>query len=69
MHKAYEDNFWSTKMALKGCSSDALARTKTDYDAFLADAERLAAVRKIAATPGITPEQAKVLAIMEKTFK
>ncbi len=52
----------------QGCSSDALASTKTAYDNFLADAQRLAAVRAAAAKPGVTPEQAKVLAIMEKTF-
>lgn len=31
-HKTFEDNFWSTKMGLKGASNEALARTKTDYE-------------------------------------
>lgn len=53
----------------QGASSDALAKTKTDYDAFLADAARLAAVKEAATQPGLSDEQAKVLAIMEKTFK
>ncbi|KIY99642.1 peptidase M3A and M3B thimet/oligopeptidase F, partial [Monoraphidium neglectum] len=32
VHEAFEDNFWSTKMNLAGCSSEALAKTKTEYD-------------------------------------
>ena len=32
VHAAFEDNFWSTKMNLQGCSSEALAKTKNDYD-------------------------------------
>ncbi|KAL6764974.1 oligoendopeptidase [Haematococcus lacustris] len=69
VHKEYEDNFWSTKMALKGASTEALARTKTAYEAFLGDAANLTAVRQLLAEGSPSPEQAKVLAIMEKTFK
>ena len=35
-HLAFENNFWSTKMGLKGASTDDLAQTKTDYETFLA---------------------------------
>jgi hypothetical protein len=31
--QSYEDNFWATKMALKGASSEELARTKTEVGA------------------------------------
>eukprot|EP00197_Chlamydomonas_leiostraca_P012787 CAMPEP_0202859018 /NCGR_PEP_ID=MMETSP1391-20130828/1317_1 /ASSEMBLY_ACC=CAM_ASM_000867 /TAXON_ID=1034604 /ORGANISM="Chlamydomonas leiostraca, Strain SAG 11-49" /LENGTH=626 /DNA_ID=CAMNT_0049538015 /DNA_START=77 /DNA_END=1957 /DNA_ORIENTATION=- len=69
VHKSYEDNFWATKMALKGASSEELARTKTEYEAFLGDPANLKAVRDKLAAGGLTPEQEGVLRIMEKTFK
>lgn len=69
VHKEFEDNFWSTKMALKGASTEALAATKTAYEEFLGNPDNLAAVRVKLAAGGLTPEQAGVLAIMEKTFK
>ncbi|KAJ9506361.1 hypothetical protein QJQ45_019497 [Haematococcus lacustris] len=53
----------------KGASTEALARTKTAYEAFLGDAANLTAVRQLLAEGSPSPEQAKVLAIMEKTFK
>lgn len=56
-------------MKLAGASADELSRTKTAYDTFLADPERLAAVRKQLAAEGLTPDQRHVLEIMEKTFK
>lgn len=34
-------------MNLAGCSSEALAKTKTEYDAFLGDSKKLAAVRDL----------------------
>jgi hypothetical protein len=33
-------------LLVQGCSSEALARTKTDYDAFLADPSNLKAVKE-----------------------
>jgi len=45
-HLAYEKDFWSTKMGLKGASVESLAATKNDYDAFLSDAENLSAVQE-----------------------
>lgn len=89
-HKAFEDNFWATKMNLKvlalelkaniqicpyknaygmqGCSSAALAQTKTDYDAFLGDAANLQAVRNALQDSKLPSELRKTLEIMQKTF-
>eukprot|EP00238_Polyblepharides_amylifera_P000408 CAMPEP_0196573684 /NCGR_PEP_ID=MMETSP1081-20130531/3543_1 /TAXON_ID=36882 /ORGANISM="Pyramimonas amylifera, Strain CCMP720" /LENGTH=627 /DNA_ID=CAMNT_0041891487 /DNA_START=175 /DNA_END=2058 /DNA_ORIENTATION=+ len=67
LHKAFEDNFWSTKMALAGNSTEELTQTKLQMDAFLRDKSNLARVRdQMSAAP--TPDQLKVLQIMEKTF-
>ena len=52
----------------RGNSSAALAQTKTDYDAFLGDAQNLQAVRDALQDPQITAEQRKTLEIMQKTF-
>ncbi|KXZ48820.1 hypothetical protein GPECTOR_25g405 [Gonium pectorale] len=73
-HVQYEENFWATKMDLKGASSEALASTKTAYEAFLGDPTNLAAVRRALAAAGsdkssLSPEQEKALHIMERTFK
>ncbi|KAK3245048.1 hypothetical protein CYMTET_45365, partial [Cymbomonas tetramitiformis] len=68
LHKGFEDNFWSTKMANKGASSEELNRTKLEYDAFLRDKNNLAAVRSFLEREEVTEEQRKVLACMEKTF-
>ncbi|KAI9353858.1 oligoendopeptidase [Obelidium mucronatum] len=68
-HKAFEDNFWSTKMNLKGCSSDELTRTKNELDAFLGDETLLARVQQLLAAGGLTPENEKTLKIFERTFK
>lgn len=67
-HKAFEDNFWATKMDLKGNSSGALAQTKTDYDNFLGNAKNLEAVRKALQDSQLTPQLKKTLEIMQKTF-
>lgn len=53
----------------QGASTDALAKTKSSYEAFLGNPDNLAAVRVQLQTPGLTEEQKGVLAIMEKTFK
>ncbi|KAJ3076621.1 hypothetical protein HDU98_001630 [Podochytrium sp. JEL0797] len=68
-HKAFEDNFWSTKMNLKGCSSDELTRTKNELDAFLGDASMLTKVQQLLAQPNLTADQRKTLQIFERTFK
>ncbi|GIL49198.1 hypothetical protein Vafri_5347 [Volvox africanus] len=73
-HVQYEENFWATKMDLKGNSPEALASSKTAYEAFLGDPTNLAAVRHALAegekAPGsLTSAQERVLKIMERTFK
>jgi len=68
LHRNYEDNFWSTKMALKGASSEALTTTKMAYDGFLRNKANLAAVREQMESGKASEEQLKVLKIMEKTF-
>lgn len=57
-------------MGLAGASPEALASSKTALDEFLADPQRLAAVRRVLAeSSGVTPEQRHVLDLFEKTFK
>ena len=41
IHKAYEDNFWATKMNLKGNSTDALTESFNALEAFLGDRDTL----------------------------
>jgi len=68
-HLDFENQFWGTKMALKSGSTEELSATKSAYEAFLGDANNLAAVRARLAAGGLSEEEAGVLAIMEKTFK
>ncbi|KAI8846674.1 metalloendopeptidase [Chytridium lagenaria] len=68
MHKAYEDNFWATKMNLNGSSSAELTRTKNELDLFLGDEKMLERVREHLKRSDLTAEQRKVLAIFERTF-
>lgn len=57
-------------MGLKGASPDALASSKSALDAFLSDAAKLAAVRRMLTEgQGLTEQQRHVLGILEKTFK
>ena len=69
VHKAYEDNFWATKMDLKGCSTDALTKTKADLDNFLGDTELLSQVEDFLKTGSLSAEQSKVLQCFQRTFK
>ncbi|KAJ3243399.1 hypothetical protein HDU78_000520 [Chytriomyces hyalinus] len=68
-HKAFEDNFWATKMNLQGNSSDELARTKNELDLFLGNAANLTQVQALLTRPGLTDSQRKTLSIFERTFK
>jgi len=52
LHKAFEDQFWATKMGLASADQRALSSSKTAMEAFLADGARLAAVRAASAVPG-----------------
>ena len=53
-------------MGLEGASTDALARSKTDYETFLADPENLKLVREKLATEGLTAEQRHVLEVIHR---
>ncbi|KAL6766302.1 hypothetical protein ACKKBG_A35470 [Auxenochlorella protothecoides x Auxenochlorella symbiontica] len=68
VHRAYEDNFWATKMALSGASTSALSSTKNALDEFLSSQDRLQAVRDAEARPDLSPEQRRVLAVLRRTF-
>ncbi|KAI8467008.1 MAG: hypothetical protein J3K34DRAFT_431916 [Monoraphidium minutum] len=68
VHAAFEENFWSTKMNLAGCCSEALATTKNEYDAFLGDAKKLEAVRGMMQRPDLSQAQRTVLSIMKRTL-
>eukprot|EP01064_Diplonema_japonicum_P015122 TRINITY_DN22889_c0_g1_i1.p1 TRINITY_DN22889_c0_g1~~TRINITY_DN22889_c0_g1_i1.p1 ORF type:complete len:625 (+),score=186.29 TRINITY_DN22889_c0_g1_i1:50-1924(+) len=68
LHKDFEDNFWSTKMYLKGNSGDELTRTKNVYEAFLRDRDNLAAVRSHMESSAATDEHKRILKCMERTF-
>lgn len=52
----------------QGNSSSALAQSKTDYDAFLGNAENLKAVRNALQDSQLSPQLRKTLEIMQKTF-
>ena len=68
VHKAYEDNFWATKMNLEGNSTDALTASFNALEAFLGDQSTLATVREYLAGTDASPEQVVVLKHIEKTL-
>mmetsp|Transcript_29894 Transcript_29894/g.62093 ORF Transcript_29894/g.62093 Transcript_29894/m.62093 type:complete len:689 (+) Transcript_29894:84-2150(+) len=70
LHKAFELQFWGTKMNLSGSqySVDELTRTKTEMEAFLADESKLAKTREfLKAIPEESPHL-KTLKMFERTF-
>ena len=67
-HLEFENNFWSTKMDLKGCSTDELTRTKNVYETFLRNKEALKQAREHMAGGKATEDQLKTLKIIEKTY-
>jgi len=70
IHKAYEDNFWATKMNLEGNSTEALTASFLALESFLGDIPTLAVVREMLANSAApTAEQAVVLRHIEKTLK
>eukprot|EP01060_Flectonema_neradi_P012246 TRINITY_DN1912_c0_g1_i1.p1 TRINITY_DN1912_c0_g1~~TRINITY_DN1912_c0_g1_i1.p1 ORF type:complete len:649 (+),score=138.63 TRINITY_DN1912_c0_g1_i1:68-1948(+) len=69
LHKKFEDNFWATKMDLKGNSVDELTRTKNEYNAFISDKSIFGMVKHHLENPDLTEREKKCLAIMEKTYK
>lgn len=73
LHKAFEYQFWGTKMALKGAewSVPELTRTKAAMEAFLASKEKLAQTRALLASgdASLTEEERKTLEIPTKKIK
>mmetsp|Transcript_36260 Transcript_36260/g.91287 ORF Transcript_36260/g.91287 Transcript_36260/m.91287 type:complete len:637 (-) Transcript_36260:178-2088(-) len=70
VHRDFEDQFWGTKMALKGdCFSvEKLGETKGKMEAFLADPVRLQETRRWLKSGIASEEQTRVLKIFERTF-
>ena len=68
-HLDFENNFWSTKMNLKGCSTDALTRARNVYEGFLNNKGALKQTREHIAGGQATEDQLKTLKIIEKTYE
>mmetsp|Transcript_23191 Transcript_23191/g.45019 ORF Transcript_23191/g.45019 Transcript_23191/m.45019 type:complete len:630 (-) Transcript_23191:185-2074(-) len=80
VHKAFEAQFWGTKMVLSDgtkladgtvtpkFNTEELTRTKKAMEDFLADQSKLDKTRELLASPDITPDQTKVLKMFERTF-
>ena len=70
VHRAFEDQFWGTKMALgEPYTTAALSQTKGAMEAFLRDPARLAEAEEWLAKGEGTAEQRKCLQIFVRTFK
>lgn len=61
VHKNYEQNFWATKMDLKGNSGAEETRTKSELDQFLGNKENLAQVRTMLSRSDLSEDDMKVL--------
>jgi len=70
LHKAFELQFWGTKMALAGpqYSTEELTRTKGEMEAFLADESKLAMTRDFLKSVPEDSDHAKTLKMLERTF-
>jgi len=70
LHRAFEEQFWGTKMALKDGSYtvDALTKAKGEMEAFLASKEKLAQTRGYLARSDLSEAERATLAIFERTF-
>ena len=71
VHKAFEDQFWGTKMGLKQgeFNTEKLTSTKNDMEAWLRSRERLDETRTyLAEEKAISAEQRKALQCFERTF-
>eukprot|EP00546_Thalassionema_frauenfeldii_P020638 CAMPEP_0178907646 /NCGR_PEP_ID=MMETSP0786-20121207/7485_1 /TAXON_ID=186022 /ORGANISM="Thalassionema frauenfeldii, Strain CCMP 1798" /LENGTH=645 /DNA_ID=CAMNT_0020579465 /DNA_START=94 /DNA_END=2031 /DNA_ORIENTATION=+ len=69
LHRAFELQFWGTKMALSdpSYSVDELTKTKGEMESFLADETKLAHTRELLATAK-DPTTIKTLKMFERTF-
>lgn len=70
VHKAFEDQFWGTKMALAGelYSSSKLTSTKGEMEAFLMNQDRYKKVQDLLATGKGSEAQRHILKIFDRTF-
>uniref|UniRef100_A0A7S2W7S7 Peptidase M3A/M3B catalytic domain-containing protein n=1 Tax=Mucochytrium quahogii TaxID=96639 RepID=A0A7S2W7S7_9STRA len=69
LHKAFEDEFWATKMNLKGNSSEKFSKSKVALDEYLMDKANLQLVTDCLESDVPKSEaERKVLEIMKKTF-
>jgi hypothetical protein len=75
LHRAFEMQFWGTKMALAdpSYSVDELTRTKGEMESFLADEAKLSQTRELLAAASVSEEEVptaitKSLQLFEKTF-
>ncbi|KAL7540917.1 hypothetical protein ACHAXR_010479 [Thalassiosira sp. AJA248-18] len=70
LHRAFELQFWGTKMALNGpeYSTEELTRTKGEMEAFLADESKLAQTREFLKSVPADSAHAKTLKMLERTF-
>ena len=76
LHREFEDAFWATKMGLKDSpvgTGEALSKSKTAYEGFLADPANLkevqTALEALVDGQDAQGEDQKILSIMEKTFR
>mmetsp|Transcript_42996 Transcript_42996/g.133650 ORF Transcript_42996/g.133650 Transcript_42996/m.133650 type:complete len:632 (-) Transcript_42996:114-2009(-) len=70
VHKAFEEQFWGTKMALSGdkFSPEKLSSTKDEMEAFLRDEARHKKVQDFLAGGHCSEEQTHTLKIFDRTF-
>ncbi|KAJ3271678.1 hypothetical protein HDV01_006457 [Terramyces sp. JEL0728] len=68
VHKAYENNFWATKMNLKENSITELSKTKGELDEFLGDQQLLEKVQGFL-KQDLSPKDRKSLQTFERVFK
>lgn len=70
LHRAFELQFWGTKMALKdeSYSVSELTRTKGEMESFLADEAKLDKVRQLLSETSETDPLYKTLKMLQRTF-
>mmetsp|Transcript_32410 Transcript_32410/g.49284 ORF Transcript_32410/g.49284 Transcript_32410/m.49284 type:complete len:667 (+) Transcript_32410:82-2082(+) len=70
LHRAFELQFWGTKMNLSdpSYSVDELTKTKGEMESFLADETKLAHTRELLSETNIDSTTAKTLKMFERTF-
>ncbi|KAJ3306553.1 hypothetical protein HDV03_004682 [Kappamyces sp. JEL0829] len=69
LHRAYEENFWATKMALKGASRQQETATKAALDDFLGDEKALEQVKQFLASAQLSPAEKSTLQCFQKTLE